>query len=68
MVRLVFNNSDATPMTEVVDCSLESVPLIMAWYGGHFSGDRYTVTLNARNVPMNVCGEPIEKDLTSLAL
>jgi hypothetical protein len=35
------------------------VPNIMAWYGAYHSGDRYTVTWNARNVAMDNNGEPV---------
>jgi|5_EtaG_2_1085323.scaffolds.fasta_scaffold61552_3 hypothetical protein len=59
MPVLVFNNADATPKTQRLECSLESVPLIMAWYGDYFSGDRYTVALDGRNVPMDINGEPL---------
>jgi hypothetical protein len=57
MVRLVFSNADATPKTEVIECHRDSVARIMAWYGAYFAGDRYTVTLNGRNVPMDQNGE-----------
>jgi hypothetical protein len=60
MEKLVFNNADATPKTEVVECSAESVARIMAWYGAYYAGDRYTVTLNGRNVRMNRNGEPVD--------
>lgn len=58
MPRLVFNNADATPMTTVIECSAESVPHIMAWYGAYHADDRYTVALDGRNVPMDINGEP----------
>ena len=57
-VRLVFANADATPKTTVLDVSAASVPDIMAWYGAYCSGDRYTVTVDGRNVPMDQYGEP----------
>ncbi len=59
MVRLVFNNADATPKTEVVECSAESVGKVMAWYGAYFAGDKYTVACDGRNVRMDRNGEPI---------
>lgn len=59
MIRLVFNNADATPKTQVIECSPDSVAQIMAWYGAYFAGDRYTVALNGRNVPMDQNGEPV---------
>ncbi len=58
MQVLVFNNADATPKTERIECSLDSVPLIMSWYNSHFCGDRYTVALNGRNVRMDINGNP----------
>lgn len=58
MEKLVFNNADATPKTEVIECSADSVARITAWYGAYFAGDRYTVTLNGRNVAMDQNGEP----------
>ena len=57
-VRLVFANADATPKTTVLDVSAASVPDIMAWYGAYCSGDRYTVTVDGRNAPMDQNGEP----------
>ena len=57
MVRLVFNNAEATPKTVALDVSAEAVPEIMAWYGAYCSGDRYTVTMDGRNVPMDQNGE-----------
>ena len=63
-MRLVFNNADATPKTQVIECSAESVAPIMAWYGAYFAGDRYTVALDGRNVPMDQNGEPKGKDNT----
>jgi len=57
-VRLVFNNADATPKTTVLDVSAEAVPDIMAWYGAYCAGDRYTATVDGRNVPMDQNGEP----------
>jgi len=60
MMRLVFNNADATPKTQVIECSAESVPQIMAWHGAYFAGDRYTVALDGRNVRMDLNGEPVE--------
>ena len=58
MEKLIFNNADATPKTEVVECSAESVHKIMAWYGAYHAGDRYTVTLNGKNVAMDQNGVP----------
>lgn len=57
--KLIFNNADATPKSVVIECAAASVPNIMAWYGAYFAGDRYTVTLDGRNVPMDRNGEPL---------
>jgi hypothetical protein len=59
MVRLVFSNADATPKTEVVDVHRDSVALVMRWYGSHHAGDRYTVTVDGRNVRMDLNGEMV---------
>lgn len=64
MVRLVFNNADATPKTSVIECSSASVPQIMAWYGAYFAGDRYTVNADGRHIPMDRNGEPIKWGVT----
>ena len=63
-VRLVFSNADATPKTTVLDVSAASVPDIMAWYGAYCAGDRYTVTVDGRNVPMDQNGEPVHVNET----
>ena len=59
MIDLVFSNADATPKNVKIQCAAESVPHIMAWYGSYFAGDRYTVTQDGRNVPMDQDGEPL---------
>lgn len=56
---LVFSNADAKPRTAVIRCDQDSVPIIMSWYGAFYAGDRYTVTLDGRNVPMDQNGEPV---------
>lgn len=58
MDLLVFNNADATPKSVVIRCDAASVTPIMQWYGAFHAGDRYTVTLNGRNVPMDINGAP----------
>lgn len=55
---LVFSNADAVPKNSVVRCDTASVPCIMAWYGAYHAGDRYTVALDGRNVPVDQNGEP----------
>jgi hypothetical protein len=32
----------------------------MAWYGAWASGDKYAVTFDGRNVPIDQNGEPLE--------
>lgn len=60
MGKLTFMNADANPKNITVEVGAGSVPDIMAWYGSHHAGDRYTVAFNARNVPIDQNGEPIE--------
>lgn len=57
IVKLVFNNADATPKTPRVTLRSGGMPNVVAWYGAH-AGDRYTVTRDGRNVPMDINGEP----------
>ena len=59
IVTLVFSNADATPKNVAINLDRGSVPLVMAWYGAYHHGDRYTVTVDGRNVPMDLNGEPI---------
>jgi len=59
IVRLIFNNADATPKTEVLDVSRDCVERIISWYGSYFYGDRYTVTIDGRNVRMDQNGEMV---------
>ena len=59
--RLVFNNAEATPHNVAIDVSFNSVKHVMAWYGAYHAGDRYTVTLNGRNVAMDQNGVPLDK-------
>lgn len=60
LARLIFNNADAKPRSIVIECTAASVAHIMAWYGAYFAGDRYTVTLDGRNVPIDHNGEPTD--------
>ena len=64
MARLVFSNADAKPHNVALDLSLDSVPHVMAWYGAYCAGDRYTVTLDGRNVPMDHNGEMLAHEDT----
>ena len=56
-MRLVFSNAESTLKNIYVVCDKPSVARIMQWYGGYFAGDRYTVTYEGRNVPMDLNGE-----------
>lgn len=60
IVTLVFNNADATPKGVVMRVDRKAVPDIMSWYGAYFAGDRYTVTMDGRNVPMDQNGEMLK--------
>jgi len=55
---LVFSNADATPKNQKLVVHRDAVSIIMAWYGGYYAGDRYTVTVDGRNMPMDQNGEP----------
>lgn len=56
VVTLVFNNADATPKSTVLRIHRDSVAPVMDWYGAFYAGDRYTVTVGGRNVPMDQNG------------
>ena len=58
IVKLVFTNADATPKTTTITLADDCVSNVMAWYGAYFAGDRYTVTKDGSNVPMDRNGEP----------
>lgn len=55
-VTLVFNNADATPKSVVLRIHRDSVASVMDWYGAFYAGDRYTVTVDGRNAPMDPNG------------
>lgn len=57
-MKLTFMNADAIPKNVTVEVAEEAVPHVMAWYGAYCAGDRYTVALDGRNVPMDQNGEP----------
>ena len=61
MSELKFVNSDATPKTVVLSVARKSIPTIMAWYGGYFSGDRYAVFVDGAKVAKDHNGEPVGK-------
>jgi hypothetical protein len=56
-MRLVFSNAEATPHNVALDVSEDSVDSILSWYGAYYAGDRYTVTLDGRDVPIDMNGE-----------
>lgn len=58
IVTLVFNNAETKPRSTVLRVAADAVPHVMLWYGGFHAGDRYTVTIDGRNVPMDQNGEP----------
>lgn len=60
MVILQFVNSDARPKIATVECSKESIPQIMQWYGAFFAGDRYYVTADGAKLKKDQNGELIE--------
>jgi hypothetical protein len=60
MVRLVFSNADAAPKTAIVDVSRDSAASVIAWYAACYAGDRYTVTMDGRNVPLDQNGEMMD--------
>ena len=64
MVTVVFSNAEARPHNVTVECTVASIPQIMAWYGSYYAGDRYTVTVDGRDVRMDLNGEPIEGALS----
>ena len=60
IVRLAFNNADATPKKTALRVELAAVPEIMAWYFVYHAGDRYKVAIDGRNVRMDHNGEPAD--------
>lgn len=59
IVNLVFMNADAKPKNLLLKIDLASVAVVMSWYYAYHYGDRYTVAVNGRNVPMDKNGEPV---------
>ena len=57
-VVLVFNSAETRPRSVVLHTRREDVEHVMAWYGAFHAGDRYTVTMDGRNVPMDQNGCP----------
>ena len=57
MSELKFTNSDAIPKTVVLSVARKSIPLVMQWYGSHYSGDRYSVHVDGVKVEKDRNGE-----------
>lgn len=57
MHELKFTNTDATPKVVSLSVDKASVAPIMTWYGSHFAGDRYTVTLDGERLKKDRNGE-----------
>jgi hypothetical protein len=64
-VRLVFNNADATPKSNVLDIHIDYVQDVCQWYAAFFDGDRFTVTMNGRNLPLDLNGVPVRGAILS---
>jgi len=58
-VRLVFSNADATPKNVAIDLDIDSANDVCVWYAAFHAGDRFTLTMNGRNVPLDHNGEPV---------
>ena len=56
--ELVFASKDATPKKMVIFTTKECVENIMVMYGSHHAGDRYTVSFDGRNIPIDHNGWP----------
>jgi len=59
IVTLVFTNADVTPHNTTIICSQSNVYGIACWYGAYFKGNRYTVSCDGRDIPLNQYGEPL---------
>lgn len=59
LIALVFTNSDARPKVATVRVDRESIPLVMAWYGAFYAGDRYTVHADGEKLAKDQNGELI---------
>ena len=62
---LVFSNPETNPKNQSVECTANSVPLIMQWYGAFHAGDFYMVTYKGHNVPMDNNGSMTNQTLQS---
>lgn len=58
MKSLVFSNADAKTKNVTIYTTAECAESIIVWYAAYHAGDRYTVTLDGRNVPIDHNGEP----------
>jgi len=50
---LVFSNPETYPKNQSVECTANSVPLIMQWYSAFHADDFYMVTFKGHNVRMD---------------
>lgn len=57
MIELKFVNSDAKPKVATVRCDSTSMPLVMAWYGAYYAGDRYAVYADGEKLAKDQNGE-----------
>ena len=63
--RLVFNNKDATPKSDVLDIHIDGVENVCQWYAAFYAGDIFTVTMNGRNLPLDLNGVPVRGAILS---
>ena len=63
--RLVFNNADAKPKSHALDIHIDGVKDVCQWYAAFFAGDLFTITLNGRNLPLDLNGEPVAGSILS---
>ena len=57
MIELRFVNSDAKPKVATIRCDTMSMPLVMAWYGAYYAGDRYAVYADGEKLAKDQNGE-----------
>jgi len=63
--RLVFNNAEANPKSSVLDVHIDGVHDVCQWYAAFFAGDLFTVTMNGRNLPLDLNGVPVLGEILS---
>lgn len=57
MIELRFSNTQATPKNQTIQCSDESVQLILHWYFGFYSGDDIEVYRDGKRMKLNQYGD-----------